>query len=136
VTGGVRIDKTTMEEQQHPFELIRIWSELPEDELIVTLHESSVKDVLNSAILLLLDRPIDFREYHVEDLPKIVKKLRRLIKTGSWDLGEAIIKSDDYAKSGDLSNAIKEMQEFISSCESPFYRRCAEGHLNSIKKKF
>ena len=129
-------DGITMNEQQHPFEKIWIWSELPDDEIIAILDEKEAKVALGSAIELLMDNQIELSTYPTEDYPNIVKKLQMLIRQGSWNLGESIIKADDFTKSGDSGKAIAEMKRFISSCNSPFYRRSAEAHLSAIKRKF
>ena len=120
----------------HPFETIRKWSELPEDELLSAVDEPGSINILFSAIDLLIDNPGDLNQYTIDEYPFIVKKLQQLIRSGSWDLGEAIIKAADFAKTGSLEKAVAEMEKFKALCKSPFYRQSADKHILGLKRKF
>ena len=121
---------------QHPFEILRRWSECSEDDLMNEIKGSSARITLSAAIKLLIDKPVEIDEYAIDEYPKIIKKLNQLVRDGSWSLGEAIIKSTDLAMAGFLENAIVEMEKFKVSCKSPFYRHSADKHILGLKSKF
>ena len=80
-----------MYDKIHPFETIQEWGNLSEDELLDALNKPGTRTVLISAAELLLDKPIVINQYSKNDLPQLVKKLRQLIRNGSWELGKSII---------------------------------------------
>ena len=79
--------------------------------------------------------PVDLASYSINELPELVKKLKQLIRNGSWELGESIIKSTKLAKAGNLDEAINEMTKFKSSSNSPFYNKRADAHIRNLKDK-
>ena len=125
-----------MTEQKHPFELIKIWAELPDDEVSYILRNSEQMSQLISAIELLGMDPKDYKTQAKDNILKMIRALSALIKSYSWNLGEAIIKSDDLIKAGKAEDAISVMNGFIVSCDSSFYRESAESFKATIKKKF
>ena len=125
-----------MSDKIHPFETIQEWGNLLEDELLDVLDKPGARTVLSSAAELLLDKPIVINQYSINDLPQLVKKLRQLIRNGSWELGKSIIKSSDLAKAGDLNKAIDVMNKFKASCISPFYNSQADAYIGGLKNKF
>ena len=109
-----------MSDQRHRFETIQRWGELSENDLISALNESGANAVLTSTMELLTNKTVDLTRYSINELAELVKKLRQLIRSGSWELGESIIKSTKLAKAENLDKAIYEMNKFKSSSNSPF----------------
>jgi len=120
-----------MDGAEHVFDILNRWAALSDDELARLADETALINIRRVAEMLtdISPRTIEPTE---ANFATIVREMHDLWRRGSRGLGEAIIKSTEYQRKGDLVAARKVHEVFMSSCPSEFYRTIARYQLSKI----
>ena len=116
------------------FRLIDKLAEYDEKKLKELFSDETVDSIYTLAKEL-LDEEIKKKDLNINSFAELVYKLRKYKRDWSRNLGDAIIFADDKLKSGNLSEGLAVLDDFINHCPSSFYRNIAKVQKNKLSEK-
>jgi hypothetical protein len=121
-----------MAPHDHEFDFLNEWAHWPDNKIEEIISNSTIA-ALQSAVYLLVDESQRTKFVVTADnFVTVVREMRGIYKSGSRALGKAIIEASEYVDQNEVQEARKTYEQFLSRCESPFYRRIAEQQLRKL----
>jgi len=113
------------------FDMLREWAKLEDAELVRIFSKRNGKTL--SDIVQDLGTA-DHKAYPIDrdSFPGLVREMADLLKNGSRQLGDVILRASRYEAEGKMKRAARLYRDFITSCPSDFYKVKAQHELDRL----
>ena len=119
----------------HSFDHLNQWDTWEDSEIEKIISDHTISTLQEAVNLLEDESKIEKSIVKNDNFVRLVHEMRKLYKSGSIKLSEALIKAWEYEETKDYNKAIEVCEDFLSSCKSKFYRDIARGYIRKYSDR-